>query len=98
MATRPCRKSPCGVADRKIRVNALSPGPTDTEMFGRVPGEKEGAAIKDVLRTCNPSKRVAEPLEIAKLAAYLASHDSAYVVGADYAIDGGAGAYSQLGG
>ncbi len=28
--------------DRKIRVNALSPGPTDTEMFGRVPGEKEG--------------------------------------------------------
>jgi len=34
------------------------------------PGEKEGAAIKDVLRTYNPSKRLAEPLEIAKLAAY----------------------------
>jgi len=86
------------LADRKIRVNALSPGPTDTEMFGRVPGEKEGEAIKDVLRTYNPSKRLAEPLEIAKLAVYLASDDSAYVVGADFAIDGGAGAFSQLGG
>jgi NAD(P)-dependent dehydrogenase (short-subunit alcohol dehydrogenase family) len=86
------------LADRKIRVNAISPGPTDTEMFGRVPGEKEGAAIKDVLRTYNPSKRLAEPLEIAKLAVYLASDDSAYVVGADFAIDGGAGAFSQLGG
>ena len=86
------------LADRKIRVNALSPGPTDTEMFGRVPGGKEGEAIKDVLRTYNPSKRIAEPLEIAKLAVYLASDDSAYVVGADFAIDGGAGAFSQLGG
>src|SRR5438105_3604708 len=35
------------LADRKIRVNALSPGPTDTEMFGRVPGEKDDEAIKD---------------------------------------------------
>jgi len=86
------------LADRKIRVNALSPGPTDTEMFGRVPGEKEGDAIKDVLRGNNPSKRIAEPLEIAKLAVYLASDDSIYVVGADFAIDGGAGAFSRLGG
>src|SRR5262249_40645948 len=69
------------LADRNIRVNALSPGPTDTEMFGRVPGEKEGEAIKDVLRTYNPSKRIAGPLEIAKLAVYLATDDSAYVVG-----------------
>jgi len=61
------------LADRKIRVNALEswPPPT-TEMFGRVPGEKEGEAIKDVLRTYNPSKRLAgEPLEIAKLARIL---------------------------
>ena len=48
------------LADRKIQVNALSPGPTDAEMFGRVPGEKEGEAIKGVLRTSNPSKRLAE--------------------------------------
>ena len=32
---------------------------------------------------------MADPLEIAKLAVYLASDDSAYVVGADFLIDGG---------
>jgi hypothetical protein len=36
-------------------------------------------------------------LEIAKLAVYLASDDSAYVVGADFAIDGGVGAISVVG-
>jgi hypothetical protein len=55
-------------------------------MFGRFPGEEQGEAVKGVLRTNNPSKRMADPLEIAKLAVYLASDDSAYVVGADSAI------------
>src|SRR5262249_3971723 len=72
------------LVDRGIRVNTLSPGPTDTAMFGRFPGEEQGEAVKDVLRSKNPSKRMADPLEIAKLAVYLASDDSAYVVGADF--------------
>jgi len=75
----------------------LSPGPTDTAMFGRVPGEEQGEAVKAVLRTNNPSKRLAQPLEIAKLAVYLASDDSAYVVGADFLIDGGVTAISGVG-
>ena len=79
------------------RVNSLSPGPTDTAMFGRFPGEEQGEAVKDVLRTNNPSKRMADPLEIAKLAVYLASDDSAYVVGADFLIDGGVTAISPVG-
>ena len=54
-------------------------------------------AVKDVLRTNNPSKRLADPLEIAKLAVYLASDDSAYVVGADFLIDGGVTAISGVG-
>src|SRR5713226_7061899 len=37
-----------GVVDRGIRVNTLSPGPTDTAMFGRVPGEEQGEAVKAV--------------------------------------------------
>src|SRR5256886_2619540 len=82
---------------RGIRVNNLSPGPTDTTMFGRFPGEEQGQAVKDVLRTNNPSKRMADPLEIAKLAVYLASDDSAYVVGADFLIDGGVTAISAVG-
>src|SRR6266705_1707478 len=85
------------LVDRWIRVNTLSPGPTDTAMFGRVPGEEQGEAVKDILRANNPSKRLAEPLEIAKLAVYLASDDSAYVVGADFLIDGGVTAIAAVG-
>src|SRR5437762_6121075 len=66
-------------------------------MFGRFQGEEQGQAVKDVLRTNNPSKRMADPLEIAKLAVYLASDDSAYVVGADFLIDGGVTAISAVG-
>jgi len=82
---------------RGIRVNTLSPGPTDTAMFGRFAGEEQGNAVKQVLGTNNPSKRIAEPSEIAKLAVYLASDDSAYVVGADFLIDGGVTAISGVG-
>ena len=82
---------------RGIRVNTLSPGPTDTAMFGRFAGEEQGNAVKEVLGTNNPSKRIADPLEIAKLAVYLASDDSAYVVGADFLIDGGVTAISGVG-
>ena len=85
------------LVDRGIRVNTLSPGPTDTPMFGRVPGEEKGEAVKGVLGINNPSKRVADPLEIAKLAVYLASDDSAYAVGADFLIDGGVTAISAVG-
>ena len=82
---------------RGIRVNTLSPGPTDTAMFGRFAGEEQGNAVKVVLATNNPSKRMADPLEIAKLAVYLASDDSVYVVGADFLIDGGVSAISAVG-
>ena len=66
-------------------------------MFGRFPGEEQGDAVKALLRTNNPSKRLADPVEIAKLAVYLASDDSAYVVGADFLIDGGVTAISGVG-
>jgi len=82
---------------RGIRVNTLSPGPTDTAMFGRLAGEEQGNAVKGVLATNNPSKRMAVPSEIAMLAVYLASDDSAYVVGADFLIDGGVSAISAVG-
>ena len=85
------------LVDRGIRVNTLSPGPTDTAMFARFAGEEQGEAVKDILRINNPSKRMADPSEIAKLAVYLASDDSAYVVGADFLIDGGVTAISGVG-
>src|SRR5262249_16018901 len=85
------------LVDRGIRVNTLSPGPTDTAMFGRFPGQEQGEAVKSILRTNNPSKRMADPLEIAKLAVYLPPADSAYVAGPDFLIDGGVTAISAVG-
>jgi NAD(P)-dependent dehydrogenase (short-subunit alcohol dehydrogenase family) len=85
------------LVDRGIRVNTISPGPTDTAMFTRFAGEAQGDAVKGLLRTANPSKRMADPAEIAKLALYLVSDDSAYVVGTDFLIDGGATAISPVG-
>src|SRR5258706_811554 len=72
--------------DRGIRVHTLSPGPTDTAMFGRFPGEEQGAAVKGVLGTNNPSKRIADPLEIPELAALLASGEFSFGLGADFLI------------
>src|SRR3979411_2352964 len=66
-------------------------------MFGRFAGEEQGDAVKGVLATNNPSKRMPDPSEIAKLAVYLASDDSAYIVGADFLIDGGVSAISPVG-
>src|SRR5436853_4893617 len=48
------------LVDRGIRVNTLSPGPTDTAMFGRFSAEAQGDAVRGLLRTDKPSKRLAE--------------------------------------
>src|SRR3984893_1066761 len=41
---------------RGIRVNTLSPGPTDTAMFGRYAGEEAGGAVRGVLADDNPER------------------------------------------
>src|SRR5262249_60389385 len=61
------------LVDRGIRVNTLSPGPTDTAMFGRFPGAEQGEAVKEGLRTNNPTKRRAHASGNTKLGAYLRS-------------------------
>src|SRR5258707_14316689 len=86
------------LVDRGIRVNTLSPGPTDTAMFGRFPGEEQGAAVKGGLGTNKPTKRIAGPFGIAKLAVYLASGGFGHGVGGEFLIDGGGPALSAGGG
>jgi NAD(P)-dependent dehydrogenase (short-subunit alcohol dehydrogenase family) len=85
------------ITDLGIRVNTLSPRPTDTIMFERIPGKEQGDGIKAMHEERNPSRRIARPEEIAKLAVYLASDESAYVAEADFAIDGGVGSISEGG-
>jgi NAD(P)-dependent dehydrogenase (short-subunit alcohol dehydrogenase family) len=72
------------LAGRGIRVNTLSPGPTDTPMFDQV-SEQYRQAIEARI----PFKRMAQADEIADAALFLASADSRYVGGADLIVDGG---------
>jgi len=70
------------LAPRKITVNNLQPGPTETDM---------NADLPDWVRQQVPVGRIASPEEIAGFAAYLASDEAGYVTGASLTIDGGFG-------
>lgn len=75
---------------RKIRVNVLTPGPVDTPVFESVASSKEEAkAMADGMGQFAPIKRLATPEELAAAALYLASDDSAYMIGAELLLDGG---------
>ncbi|TFG95815.1 MAG: SDR family oxidoreductase, partial [Myxococcales bacterium] len=69
-----------------IRVNAILPGAIDTPMIGGPEFSADRAAHLAKL----PISRIGEPLEVAQLALFLASDESAYCTGADFVIDGGA--------
>jgi len=75
---------------RKIRVNALSPGPIDTPIFGKAGlTEEQAAGFKDSLATQVPLGRIGHADEIAKPALFLASDDSSYITGIELTVDGG---------
>ena len=72
------------LAPKKIRVNTLVPGPTNTPMMQGIPKEWADAIIAGV-----PMGRMAEPEDIAKVAVFLASDDSGFVTGQNVAVNGG---------
>jgi NAD(P)-dependent dehydrogenase (short-subunit alcohol dehydrogenase family) len=75
---------------RRIRVNVLSPGPTETPIFDKAGIDPDRVnAMKASLAPSIPAGRLADPDEIAKAAVFLASNDSSFVFGADIAVDGG---------
>lgn len=69
-----------------IRVNAVSPGATDTGMWSDV-GDRETVAAR--MAAAIPLGRWAQPEEIAASVAFLASPDAAYITGAELVVDGG---------
>jgi acetoacetyl-CoA reductase len=69
---------------RGITANAILPGLVATEKVRSMPPEVLERAV-----AAQPSRRMAEPAEIAGLVAYLASEEAAYVTGQTIAIDGG---------
>jgi NAD(P)-dependent dehydrogenase (short-subunit alcohol dehydrogenase family) len=75
---------------RKIRVNVVSPGPTDTPGFRRgSPDEATARARIDFIAAHIPAGRIGEPDDIADVVAFLASDRAAFINGADIAVDGG---------
>lgn len=75
---------------RGIRVNGLSPGPTETPALGKLglpPAEEE--ALREKIRQLVPVGRLGTPWELAKAAVYLASDESTFVVGTELLVDGG---------
>ncbi|MCF3172486.1 SDR family oxidoreductase [Streptomyces sioyaensis] len=71
-----------------IRINAVSPGASDTPMSYR-PGETREDRDARV-RSAVPAGRVSEPREVADAVLWLASDEAGFVVGADLVVDGGA--------
>jgi NAD(P)-dependent dehydrogenase (short-subunit alcohol dehydrogenase family) len=75
--------------DRRIRVNAISPGHIDTPIFE---GWQQGdglTKLKQDLAKNVPLGRLGDPDEIAKAVAFLASDDASYVSGVELFVDGG---------
>jgi NAD(P)-dependent dehydrogenase (short-subunit alcohol dehydrogenase family) len=74
---------------RRIRVNTLSPGSIDTPVFGKIVPEEHLAAVKKMWVDIIPVGRMGSPADMGKAAAFLASDDSAFIVGTELISDGG---------
>jgi NAD(P)-dependent dehydrogenase (short-subunit alcohol dehydrogenase family) len=75
---------------RKIRVNAISPGPIDTPGYnGLGLSEAQIEEFKKSIVATVPLGRMGRADEIAKAALFLASDDSSYVTGIELFVDGG---------
>ena len=78
------------LAPRKIRVNAVNPGPVATPIINKTGmSEEQINGFAEAMQNRVPLKRFGEPEDIAKLIAFLASDDASFITGSEYNIDGG---------
>jgi NAD(P)-dependent dehydrogenase (short-subunit alcohol dehydrogenase family) len=78
------------LAPRKIRVNSVSPGPTETEIMNKV--GYDVATIKTIMDSVVekvPLKQMGVASDVAKMVAHLSSDASKFITGADFIMDGG---------
>jgi NAD(P)-dependent dehydrogenase (short-subunit alcohol dehydrogenase family) len=78
------------LAPRGIRVNAVSPGPIDTPLFGKT-GLDEAAlqGFAAAMQHRIPLKRFGTSEEVAKLVGFLSGDEAGFITGGEYVIDGG---------
>ena len=79
------------VGDRQVRVNALSPGWTATELVRDYLDRAPPGTFPKVLEV-HPLRRIATPEEVANCAVFLLSDEASFVTGANWRVDGGLGA------
>jgi len=78
--------------DRKIRVNAISPGPIETPIFGKLGlTQEQFTEFANTIVSSVPLGRVGQSEEVAAAATFLASDESSYITGIDLSVDGGQG-------
>ncbi len=76
--------------DRKIRVNVVSPGPTQTPAMDNLgENEEQTKQFKDLIIPQIPVGRIGQPEEVAAAVAFLASSDSSFINGSEIFTDGG---------
>lgn len=74
------------LGSRGITANVIAPGYIETEMTSALDDDRKKSYLASI-----PAGRFAAPEEVAKVASFLASDDSAYVSGAVIPVDGGLG-------
>jgi 3-oxoacyl-[acyl-carrier protein] reductase len=74
------------LGSRGITANVVSPGYIDTDMTAALPEDTQKTYLKAI-----PAGRFAQPSEVARVTAFLASDDAAYISGAVIPVDGGLG-------
>jgi len=75
--------------DRRIRVNVITPGTTDTPAFDKFVPAEQIEALKTQFASVMPIGRIGQPADIGKTAVFLASDDSSFMLGAELLVDGG---------
>lgn len=77
---------------RKIRVNAISPGPIDTPGLSSLfENGQGGEQVRKTFLSTIPMGRLGNPDDVAKAVLFLASNDSSFVTGIELFVDGGRG-------
>lgn len=79
------------LVERGIRVNQVSPGPTETPIINRNPGmtAEDVEALRQVMTNAVPMKRLGNAREVANAILFLASDDASFITGIDLLVDGG---------
>lgn len=70
--------------NKGVRVNMVSPGPTETDLLGSIPSR-----LKEMMAAQNPMKRLAQPEDCARGVLFLATDQSEYMSGANLVVSGG---------